>query len=73
MIVADAIGGIPRRVEYCEKLQADGGTFKFLDYSSSINHQLEFGKMQEPSRNRIDDAKSQIWGAYRELGKVYGR
>jgi pyruvyltransferase len=71
MIVADAIGGIPRRVEYCSKLDGDGGRFKYDDYSASICTPLEFGKMQEPSRSRIDDARSNIWYAYRELRKAY--
>lgn len=71
MIVADAIGGIPRRVEYCQKLAADGADFKFRDYSDSIKCPFEFGKMQEPSRNRVDDAKSEIFGAYRELSRLY--
>jgi pyruvyltransferase len=73
MIVADAIGGIPRRVEVCEKMAKDGGIFKFQDYSATIRSSFEVGKMIEPSRNRIEDAKSEIWQAYRELSRLYGK
>ena len=73
MIVADAIGGIPRRVEVCDSLAADGGMFKFQDYSASIKTPLEIGKMTEPERNRIDDVKFQIYDAFRELGKQYAK
>jgi hypothetical protein len=73
MVVADAIGGIPRRVEVCDNLAADGGMFKFQDYSASIKTPLEIGKMTEPERNRIDDAKFQIYDAFRELGKQHAK
>lgn len=73
MICADSIGGIPRRVEPCDALSKDGGSWKFKDYSASIKTPFEFGKMMEPNRNRVDDVKSDIYGAYRELGKVYGK
>lgn len=72
MICADSMG-IPRRVEYCANLAADGGTFKFEDYSASIHSTFETGKMTEPMANRVDDVKSQIYGAYRELGRCYGK
>ena len=73
MVVADAIGGIPRRVEVCDNLSAGGGMFKFRDYSESIRTPLEIGKMIEPDRNRIDDAKSEIYGAFRELSREYAK
>lgn len=72
MICADAFG-IPRRVEYCTKLDADGGLFKFRDYSASIQCEFEVGKMIEPLQNRVDDAKFEIYDAYRELGREYGQ
>ncbi len=71
MIVADSIGGIPRRVEICEKMEADGGIFKFRDYSESIKCPFEIGKMIEPEYNRVDDAKYEIYDAYRELAGRY--
>jgi pyruvyltransferase len=71
MIVADAIGGIPRRFEICDNLKNEGGLFKFHDYSASIHTPLEIGKMQEPSRHRVEDAKFEIYDAYRELKEIY--
>jgi pyruvyltransferase len=70
MIVADSIGGIPRRVEYCKNLEKDGKDFKFKDYSSGIKCPFEFGTMYEARRNRIDDAKFEVYDAYRELGRL---
>ena len=72
VICADSFG-IPRRVEYCSKLDADGGLFKFKDYSESIHSSLEIGKMSEPNRNRVEDAQSEIFHAYRELGRYHGQ
>lgn len=69
MIVADAFGGIPRRVEICKKMERDGGDFKFRDYSASIKVPFETGKMIEPSRFRIEDVQFSIFDAYQELKK----
>jgi hypothetical protein len=69
-IVADSFGGIPRRIEQCEKMARDGGLFKFRDYSASIKTPLEIGKMIEPSRFNVEDVKFSIYDAYRELGEV---
>jgi pyruvyltransferase len=66
MIVADAFG-IPRRVEYCSKMDKDGGDFKFRDYSASIQTPFETGKMMEPSRTSIEDIKYNIYDAYKAL------
>jgi pyruvyltransferase len=72
MIVADSMR-IPRRVEVCEIMNQDGGLFKFLDYSASIHCGFEIGKMIEADPNRVDDLKFQIWDAYRELSRAYGK
>jgi pyruvyltransferase len=69
MIVADAFG-IPRRVEYCKKMDADGGDFKFRDFSASIGMKFEIGKMEEPNRLVVEDVKFSIYDAYRELAAV---
>lgn len=66
-IVADAFGGIPRRVELCPLMMKDGGDFKFRDYSASIQTLFETGKMIEPSRFRVEDAQFAIFDAYQEL------
>lgn len=70
MIVADSFGGIPRRVELCEKMANEGGLFKFRDYSASIRMPFELGKMVEPSRVLVEEVKFSIYDALRELGKV---
>ena len=70
MIVADAFGGIPRRVEICSKMEKDGGDFKFRDYSASIQTPFETGKMIEPSRFRIEDVQFAVYDAYQALGKA---
>ena len=66
-IIADSFGGIPRRIEICDKMSKDGGLFKFRDYSESIKTPLEIGKMVEPSRFYVEDVKFSIYDAYREL------
>ena len=70
MIVADSFGGIPRRVEVCDKLEKEGGLFKFRDYSQSIRTPLEVGKMIEPTRFYVEDVKFSIYDAYRELSEA---
>jgi pyruvyltransferase len=67
MIVADAFGGIPRRVELCSVLEKEGGAFKFRDYSASIGCAFEPGKMMEPRRWHVEDVKYSIYDCYRSL------
>ena len=67
MIVADAFG-IPRRMEVCEKMERDGGLFKFKDYSASIQTKFEIGKMIEPSRFYVEDIQFALYDAYQALG-----
>lgn len=73
MIVADAFGGIPRRVELCAALDKEGGDFKFRDYSAAIKTPFEAGKMMEPRRFLVDDAKFAIYGAYQALAEQLKR
>jgi len=70
VIIADSFGGIPRRVEICDKMSNDGGLFKFRDYSESIKTPLVIGKMIEPSRFFVEDVKFSIYDAYRELSEA---
>jgi hypothetical protein len=72
MVLADAFGGIPRRVEICPAMLKDGGDFKFRDYSASIQTPFEEGRMQEASRFRIEDVKFALYDAYQELGDALG-
>lgn len=69
VIVADAFG-VPRRIEYTSKMDKDGGPFKFRDYHASLKMNFETGKMAEPSRNRVEDLKFNIYDAYRALKGV---
>lgn len=69
MIVADAFGGIPRRVEMSPALAKEGGNFKFRDYSASLGLPLEFGKMTEPLRWKVEDVKYSVFDAYKVLEK----
>ena len=66
MVVADAFG-LPRRVEICSAMEKDGGVFKFRDYSASIKTPFIVGKMQEPSRFRVEDVQFEVFDAYQEL------
>jgi hypothetical protein len=69
MIVADAFGGIPRRVEISPAIAKEGGDYKFLDYSASINTPFVPGKMTEPLRWHVEDTKYSIFDAYKILEK----
>jgi pyruvyltransferase len=65
-IVADSFG-IPRRIEACEKMSAEGGLFKFIDYSASISYPLNIGVLGTPLRRSVEQRKFEIYDAYREL------
>ena len=67
MVVADSFG-IPRRLEYCSKMDKDGGDFKFRDYNASIQTPFEPGKMVEASRFRVEDVQFSVFDAFQELG-----
>lgn len=69
LITADAFG-IPRRFEPNPTASRyEGGPFKFLDYSKSINTPLEPGKMIEASRFQVEDRKHELFDAFRAFGK----
>ena len=68
MVVADAFG-IPRRVEISNVLrtETEGGDFKFRDYSLAIHSPFVTGKMYEPSRWAVEDARFSVHDAYKAL------
>lgn len=72
LIVADAYG-IPRRFEYTEQFDREGGLYKFEDYSASIGLTIEVGKLQYANQHYVEDRKHELWDAYRELGSLIGR
>lgn len=67
MIVADSFG-LPRRVEICQRMERDGGDFKFRDYSASIQTPFVTGKMTEASRFRVEDVQFAVFDAFQALG-----
>ncbi len=69
LIVADAFG-IPRRFEYTPRFDAEGGMFKFEDYSASIGSKVEAGVIARVNQHVVDDRKHEIWDCYRMLGKL---
>jgi pyruvyltransferase len=69
LIVADAFG-IPRRVEACNKMEKDGGIFKFKDYSASIKTTFTLGEMSSPSRFLVEDVQFSVYDAYQALKEV---
>lgn len=66
MILADAFG-IPRRFELASRLKAEGGTFKFRDYSESIRTPFEIGKTLSANRQAVDDRRSELYDVLRSL------
>lgn len=69
LITADAFG-IPRRFEpHPWASRYEGGRFKFLDYSKSIDTPLEPGKIIEASRFHVEDRKAELWDAFRAFSK----
>lgn len=67
IILADAFG-IPRRIEYAPRLDVEGGTFKFRDYSESVRTPFEIGKTVRGNIQVINDCKSSLYDVLRELG-----
>lgn len=70
LIVADSFG-IPRRFEYTPRFDAEGGLFKFFDYSTSIGANFIPGKLIRPNRNGIENRKHEIYDAYAEFGVLW--
>jgi pyruvyltransferase len=71
IIVADSFG-IPRRFEYCERFDREGGRFKFEDYSGSIGAKLIVGETYHASNRNVGARKHELWDAYRTLDKLIG-
>lgn len=66
IILADAFN-IPRRFEYTERFDKEGGMFKFLDYSSAINTPFEPGKLIAASRFHVEDRQHELFDVFQEL------
>ncbi len=72
MIVADAFG-IPRRFEYTKRFDHEGGTFKFRDYSASIDAPLVVGKTYRANVHVVEDRKCEMHDAYARLKTLVRR
>lgn len=74
IVLADAFG-IPRRIEIAPRLLShshqEGGIFKWLDYSASINMPFETGITQEPDKNIIRDKQSELFDVFEELKSIF--
>lgn len=74
IILADAFG-IPRRIEMSPKALShpnqEGGLFKWLDYSASINMKLEVGLTQEVDRNFIIDKQNELYDVFQEIKRIF--
>lgn len=72
LIVADAFH-IPRRIEYSETMDREGGQFKFRDYLSSIGMSLQLGVTQEAPRYKIEDIQAELFDMLEEVGQLLRR
>lgn len=74
IVLADAFG-IPRRIELSPRMLShphqEGGLFKWMDYSASINKKLEIGVTQEADRNVIADKQSELFDVFEELKTLF--
>jgi pyruvyltransferase len=74
IILADAFG-IPRRIELSPRAlshpQQEGGTFKWRDYSASINMKFETGITQEPDRNIIIEKQHELFDVLTEVKSIF--
>lgn len=71
IILADAFG-IPRRAEMFPMINShhEGGVFKFEDYATVTGLPIEFGKLQEPSRQCIERVQADLFDMFDELGSI---
>jgi pyruvyltransferase len=75
IILADAFG-TPRRIEIAPRLlthaHQEGGLFKWLDYSASINTKLQIGVTQQIDRHKVADLQSELFDVMEELRRYFG-
>jgi len=74
IILADAFG-IPRRIEIAplalEKPKQEGGEFKWIDYSKSIDMELRIGVTQEADRNKIVEKQNELFDVFEEIRSIF--
>lgn len=74
IILADAFG-IPRRIEISPSVLEftfrEGGLFKWMDYSLSLNMELKIGVTQEVDKNLIIDKQHELFDLFEELKGLF--
>lgn len=74
IILADAFA-IPRRIEIAPRMlthaHQEGGIFKWLDYSASINMKLEIGITQEADRNVVVEKQYELFDVFEEIKRRF--
>lgn len=73
IVLADAFG-IPRRIEISPRalshIHQEGGLFKWLDYSASINTDFEIGVTKEIDRNIIMEKQYELFDMLEEVKRL---
>lgn len=74
IILADAFG-IPRRIEIAPRMlshpKQEGGLFKWMDYSASLDMKLRIGVTQEADKNLVADKQSELFDMFEEIKKLF--
>lgn len=74
IVLADAFN-IPRRIEIAPRMithaHQEGGLFKWLDYSASIETKLEIGVTQLIDRNIIINKQHELFDVFQEIRKIF--
>jgi pyruvyltransferase len=74
IVLADAFG-IPRRIEIpplaLSRPKQEGGLFKWLDYSASIEMKLEIGVTQLANANIIIEKQHELFDVFQEIKSIF--
>lgn len=74
IILADAFQ-IPRRIEiapwFIERPKQEGGMFKWLDYSASLNIKLEIGMTQEVDRHLLLEKQYELYDVFQDVKAIF--
>lgn len=75
IVLADAFG-IPRRIEMAPSMLTsphEGGTYKWEDYSASLDMKLEIGITQTPDRNKVIERQHEIFDVFEEVKSIFAK
>lgn len=74
IILADAFN-IPRRIELAPRMithpHQEGGVFKWIDYSKSIDMEFEIGITQLVNHHTIADKQSELFDVFEEIKTLF--